>query len=247
MRRWRGELAPMSKQIHILGIVVLLALIASGCTNKGWEIVYAPQTGAPSGSVAWASQPMRSVTVFELADERPDKVNVGGEYNKFGTMVERYQSSKPVPQLITEAVIRNLESQGLTVLRSSGWTGDPRSLPDIVTDLALGGKIKVFWVERQPAGLYLPNAGWLGENTSSQASVAITIVAPDGAVLWEGDLVGIDTYRTSFGSSTPKKMLEKALAEAIDQLASNPQIEKHWYRPTVGDSTGYAPLVSLRF
>ncbi len=229
-----------------LRLVVLLATVTAfaGCTSVGWDIVYAPPT--PETNVAIASAPMKTVTVYDLADERPDKLNVGGEYNKLGTMVERYQSTKTASQLVTEAIISNLEAQGVKVIRSSGWDGTPRALSDVVTDLALGGKLKVFWVERQPAGVYLDYLGWSGANASSQVVASITIMAPDGMVLWQGDISGSDVFRTSFGAGDPKKMLEKALKDAVDSLANNQQIRQLWYASATPSKIAVR-LLAIRF
>lgn len=231
------------KRLIMYAVLLTCALSIIGCTDNGWEIVYEPPMSSDTG-VVLAATPMKTITVYDLVDERQDKVNVGGEYNMLGTMPTRYVSTKPATQIITEAIITNLESQGLLVIRSSGWNGDPRAIPDLVTDLALGGKLKVFWVERQPSGVYLSYFGWSGANASSQVIASITIMAPDGTVLWQGDISGSDTYRTQLGIGEPKKMLEKALADAVNQLSDDPQIRRLWYQ-SVGQAEAGKLLVAF--
>lgn len=213
----------------ICASVVVMGFMLSGCVtqalDQGWELSYTPP------DVNTAINP-RSITVYEFQDDRPEQSMVGGEYNALGTIVERYQTARPLTQIVTDAVVANLEAQGLRVVRSSGWNLSPQTLRNVATELAMGGKIRACWVERQPknyGGTYL---GFVGANMTANMNLHVAIASPSGKeILWEGDLVATDVYRHDYAAFTgnmpkPQEMLQKALQGAVDQLVTNRDIQQ---------------------
>lgn len=217
-----------SKWLACAAIVAIGAMLA-GCSamalDKGWELSYAPPETQP------IERPC-SITVFEFQDERPEQAIVGGEYNAMGTITERYQTARPLVQIVTDVVTANLEAQGFTVVRSSGWNLSPDALRSVATELALGGKIRACWVERQPKNYTGSSLGFVGANMTANVNLHVVIASPSGKeILWEGDLIAADTYRHNFavfaGSMPkPQKMLENALKGAVDQLVTNADIQR---------------------
>jgi uncharacterized lipoprotein YajG len=210
-------------------VILALGATLAGCTakavDKGWELCYEPPE-------MQATEEQCSITVYEFQDDRPEQAMVGCEYNAIGTIVERYQTARPIAQVVTDAIVSNLEAQGFTVVRSSGWNLSPDTLRSVATELALGGKIRACWVERQPKNYGGTYIGYLGANMTSNINLHVVIASPSGKeILWEGDLVASDTYRHDhaiFTDSMPKpqEMLENVLKEAVDQLATNLDIQR---------------------
>jgi len=199
-------------------LVIALGVATAGCKDSTKLVIeYSPAMEAtPNVSQA--------VTVFEFTDERLDQVSIGKTAVKdlFGTVFTYYQSARPVGRVVTDAVVRNLEAQGFRVVRSSGWNLDAATLRNVTTDLAAGGVIKVFWVES-------------GASSTQSATVNIHVVIADSlakTVLWEGDLVGYETFAlVTLGDSfkrrpKPDELLQKAFSTAIDELFYNPEIQR---------------------
>jgi len=217
-----------SKWLACVAIIAMGAMMA-GCTamalDKGWELSYVPPETQPI-------QEPRSITVYEFVDDRPEQAMVGGEYNAIGTITERYQTARPLVQVVTDAVTANLEAQGFTVVRSSGWNLSPDTLRSVATELALGGRIRACWVERQPKNYTGSTLGFVGANMTANVNLHVVIASPSGReILWEGDLVCADTYRHNFAAFAgsmpkPQAMLENALKGAVDQLVGNPDIQR---------------------
>jgi len=193
-----------SKWLACAAIIAVGAMLA-GCSavalDKGWELSYAPPDTQP------IERPC-SITVFEFQDDRPEQAIVGGEYNETGAITERYQTARPLARIVTDVVTANLEAQGFTVVRSSGWNLSPDTLRSVATELALGA------------------------NMTANVNLHVVIASPSGReILWEGDLMAADTYRHNFavfaGSMPkPQKMLENALKGAVDQLVTNADIQR---------------------
>ena len=97
-------------------------LLLAGCApdNTRLEFSYSP---APATMELEAGSPA-SVTVYEFGDDRQNQVYVGqamADYsNPLGSAVH-YQTARPVGQVVTNAIVRSLESQGFRVVRASGW------------------------------------------------------------------------------------------------------------------------------
>lgn len=204
-------------------LVLVAALITAGCSdNTRLEFSYSPAPAA----VASAPAAPRSVTVYEFGDARQNQVYVGEAKADYMNplAVVYYQMALPVGQVVTEAIVRNLESQGFNVVRASGWNLDPAGLRDIATELAVGGTVKAFWVEAEP---YF---------SSESALVNVHVVIADAAgkrVLWEGDIVGTETFNTNTFAKAfletrpdPAKLLQKAFSGAIDDLSTNLDIQR---------------------
>ena len=234
----------MFKWLACAAIIAMGAMMA-GCTamalDKGWELSYVPPETQPM-------EDPRSITVYEFMDDRPEQAMVGGEFNAIGTITERYQTARPLVQVVTDAVAANLEAQGFTVVRSSGWNLSPDALRNVATELALGGRIRVCWVERQPKNYAGSSLGFVGANMTANVNRHVVIASPSGKdILWEGDLVCADTYRHNFavfaGSMPkPQAMLENALRGAVDQLVGNPDIQRVLrpeVRPVFGWTTSF--------
>jgi len=209
----------------ICGGALMAGLLLAGCVpdNTRLEFAYSPAL-AVSEPVPDAP---KSVTVYEFGDERQNQAYVGQTLaNPWDRLshATHYQTARPVGQVVTDAIVRNLESQGFHVVRASGWNLDPATLRDVATGLAVGGKIKAFWVESAP---YF---------SSESALVNIRVVIADAAdkrILWEGDIIGSETFNTNtiekaFFATRPEppELLQKAFSGAIDELSKHPGIQR---------------------
>ena len=200
-------------------------LLLAGCApdNTRLEFSYSP---APATMELEAGSPA-SVTVYEFGDDRQNQVYVGqamADYSNPLVSAVHYQTARPIGQVVTDAIVRSLESQGFRVVRASGWNLDPATLRDITTELVVGGKVKAFWVEAAP---YF---------SSESALVNIRVVIAEAAgkrILWEGDIVGSETFNTntiekafSTKKPSPPELLQKAFSGAIDELSRHPDIQR---------------------
>jgi len=208
----------------ICASAVLFGLLQAGCTgDKGLDFSYSP---VPA-TVAPALGAPESVTVYEFTDNREQQTYVGQALADPYSPLQRtiyYQVSRPVGQIVTDAVVSNLESQGFRVIRASGWNLDPGTLYSVASELAVGGTVKAFWTEATP----------YYSSESAVVNIHVVIVdAPGKRVLWEGDIVGTETFRTDtianalFSSRPdPTQLLQKAFSGAIDELSTDPGIQR---------------------
>ncbi len=240
----------------VFGFILLIAvLLTTGCGTNGWDIQYRPNLydtpyfSFHEGEERFSDQ---TITVFDFLDDRINQTHVGVEYKKLNRAPQRFVASRPIGKTVTEAIATTLESMGYTVVRSSGWNLNPSDLKDLTTDLALGGKIKVFYAEKQPAGVNTYILGHSGINTYATVNLRVVVADPSmKKVLWEGDLIGTEVYQSvsTFGIGSPetKYMLEKAFAKAVIQLAEDPSLREVWRKAKRLDERKGLTLLEVRF
>lgn len=234
-------------QLVCLGALVIAV---SGC-SRGWDITYEPPE-PPAGAVyAAEARPNVAITVHEFRDVRPDPSHVGAivETGAFGVQRTTYHNTMhPVGTIVADAIAKQLEHQGFTVVRSHSPL-NPSTLRNVATELALGGEVKAFLV-RQVDRRSLPGHLAGGIVTTANVNIAVQVVTKDGELIWEGDLVGNRTHDgyqiLGIGGADPKTLLQEALADAVNELQEPHVRDQLMSHLSTGDKIKLA-LVTFRF
>jgi curli biogenesis system outer membrane secretion channel CsgG len=123
------------KRLSIAIVIGLSILALSGCafTQANLNVRYAEENAkkGPLSSV----RPL-SVEVGEFIDKRPETDKIGYKRNGFGQKTANIVTTKPVPQIVREAIL-------IEFLKNGHLTGGPDN------NVVLSGTITSFWFDCQ--------------------------------------------------------------------------------------------------
>ncbi|HEX3046774.1 MAG TPA: hypothetical protein VHY08_18615 [Bacillota bacterium] len=92
------------------------------------------------------SHPTIAVNLF--SDERETTDNTGAIYSRSGKRLESLVTDQNPAEILENNLIEQLQKAGYTVIRTAGWSLNADKIPTYLdTDLILGARMKVFWVE----------------------------------------------------------------------------------------------------
>jgi hypothetical protein len=187
-------------------LACLLALAAlGGCARRTLDIGYPEAAANPA---LLASVAPRRVVVAPVTDRRFDKSRIGSKPGDGKPIV----TSRPVPDIVHDALVVELNRNGHEVVAGPG-------------DLAIVADVEEFWLDA------------VGRSATTQyvGRVAIAVVIADGRT---GDrvvgrrFVGIRRRIADADSRDAwREVLDTALARAIHDLATDPDIALSLGRP----------------
>ena len=121
----------MRRRWLLLALLVGLGLAAGGCafTDATIKVAYAEPSRGALGAV-----PPRRVELGPIQDKRPETDKIGYKRNGFNQKTAKIQTTKPVPEIVREALAAELTKNGHVV-------GGPDS------ELVLSADITEFWLD----------------------------------------------------------------------------------------------------
>jgi hypothetical protein len=203
--------------------LIMLAALLAGCADLKVNLQYAPDAKIESLPASTAGGV--PVTVFRFADARGgegdkgDVYRVGGVYNGYGMRLAKIMSPTPWP----EALVRDLGA-GLTERGVKTVLVDDRIYEKgaaVTTPLVLTGEIHNFSTENRWAG-YL-----------AHVSGIVRLYDQSGALLSERSISARlrptdEEYQTSAGQQLLERMLNRAVAEFIRQVVTDPELTQRF-------------------
>jgi hypothetical protein len=183
--------------------IVLLSLLLptiSGCGTTGLDIHY-PE--ARVNRTLLASAPPRRVEITPVDDRRSDTARVGVKSKNTGDIV----TSRPVPDLVREALVLELSKNGHSVVSSD-------------RDVVLAATIEDFRLDEV--------TGYASRRYVGRVVIALNIVdGRSGEILLTRRYVGIkrrDIDKASEGARG--ETMDAALARTMHDLATDPELAK---------------------
>jgi len=188
---------------------IAVTVITSGCMmgTERIDVQYIP--GYQAEPLFFDQQP--SIAVNAIWDERPIKDRVGEGYAMYGNKVETWITKKAPTEILEEALIRQLQSMGFRVIRTSGWNLSVDSIPTYLnSDFVAGGRLRAFWVESRPGVL----------TVSINSRVTFDLIIADiqtGKVIWAGQFTGADKPESFLRlDQEMKNSLSRSLTQAVN-------------------------------
>lgn len=223
----------MTKIIRFFCLILLLVSLMA--TDSGYAVTRAITVEYLPGQLdnGWIKESVTkdhpTIAVNLFSDEREisdtEGNTIGAIYNRSGKAVETLVSNEKPADILEKALIEQLEKAGFIVIRTSGWNLNADTIPTYLhTDLILGGRIKVFWVESR--------AGLLTSTINSK--VVYDLILADlhnKKMIWTGQLTGNDTKKSLAHTSDYFWMdlqtcISNSLTEAINNFFQNEQAQK---------------------
>jgi hypothetical protein len=117
----------------VLTLIIGTAALASGCafTDATINVAY-PEARAGRGALG--TVPPRRIEIGTLVDRRPEPDKIGYKRNGFNQKTAKIQTSKPVPDIVREALAAELGKNGHVVGGAD-------------SELVLSGEISEFWFD----------------------------------------------------------------------------------------------------
>lgn len=206
--------------VYPLTVVVLtVALTASGCImgTEKIDVQYIP--GYDAEQMFFDHQP--SIALNTIWDERPIKDRVGEGYTMYGDKTETWVTEKAPTAILEEALLRQLQSIGFRVVRTSGWDLSAGSIPTYLnSDLIAGGRLRAFWVESRPGLL----------TVSVNSNVTFDLIIADiktGKIIWAGQFTGTDKPETIVRLNRDMEdSLSRSLTQAVNNAFSDESVRR---------------------
>jgi hypothetical protein len=129
----------------LLGVAVFLIVCLVGCAHPSYHVIsLRPQ---PTGEGKVSSQQVVGVLQFE--DSRTSPRLLGKRILSNGKEEQIVLDTASAAKIITDFLVKSLESRGIRVVQLSSWQADPQHLSDLPkeVDLAIAGKIEALEVE----------------------------------------------------------------------------------------------------
>ena len=190
-----GQLARRSSVL----LSVLLPII-SGCGTAGLDVHY-PE--ARVNRTVLASAPPRRVEVAPVADRRMDTTRIGVKLKNAGDIV----TSRPVADLVREALILELSKNGHSVVASA-------------RDVVLAATVEDFRLDEVP--------GYASTRYVGRVVIALNIVdGQSGEILLASRYVGITRRQIDKASEDAmRETMDAALARTMHDLATDPELAR---------------------
>ena len=190
-----GQLARRSSVL----LSVLLPII-SGCGSAGLDVHY-PE--ARVNRTVLASAPPRRVEVAPVADRRMDTTRIGVKLKNAGDIV----TSRPVADLVREALILELSKNGHSVVSSA-------------RDVVLAATVEDFRLDEV--------SGYASTRYVGRVVIALNIVdGQSGEILLASRYVGITRRQIDKASEDAmRETMDAALARTMHDLATDPELAR---------------------
>ena len=190
-----GQLARRSSVL----LSVLLPII-SGCGTAGLDVHY-PE--ARVNRTVLASAPPRRVEVAPVADRRMDTTRIGVKLKNAGDIV----TSRPVADLVREALILELSKNGHSVVASA-------------RDVVLAATVEDFRLDEV--------SGYASTRYVGRVVIALNIVdGQSGEILLASRYVGITRRQIDKASEDAmRETMDAALARTMHDLATDPELAR---------------------
>jgi len=178
---------------------VLLPII-SGCGTAGLDVHY-PE--ARVNRTVLASAPPRRVEVAPVADRRMDTTRIGVKLKNAGDIV----TSRPVADLVREALILELSKNGHSVVASA-------------RDVVLAATVEDFRLDEV--------SGYASTRYVGRVVIALNIVdGQSGEILLASRYVGITRRQIDKASEDAmRETMDAALARTMHDLATDPELAR---------------------
>jgi uncharacterized lipoprotein YmbA len=197
--------------------LILLAVLLAGCADLKVNLHYAPDTKIEALATGVP------VTVFRFVDARGgegdkgDVYRVGGVYNGYGMRLSKILSPTPWPDLLVQDLGAALTQRGVQSTLVADRTYDKGSA--VSTPLVLTVEIRNFSTENRWAG-YL-----------AHVSGIVRLYDQSGTLLSERPISARlrpteDEFKTITGQQLLEQMLNRAVAEFVRQVVTDPELSQ---------------------
>jgi uncharacterized lipoprotein YajG len=185
----------VSQAALLAGLLTLTTL--TGCARGTIDIRYP----AAAANTALLATVVSQVVVATVTDRRPDTSRIGARPGNGKPIV----TSRPVPDIVREALVAELRRNGHNVLAGPG-------------DVAVAADVEEFWLE----------AVGRADTTQYVGRVAITVVVADGHTghrLSKHRYVGIKRRIAEADARNAwREIMDAALARTIRDIATDPDL-----------------------
>jgi uncharacterized lipoprotein YajG len=203
------------KNIHWL--ITVIALLFTGCAEKGPVLLGNIKYQAPEKTVAGTPKTIVGVSPFK--DLRGATASVLGKRTIRNYIENDLVVQGTVADLVTAAFKDALRSRGFAVKDVPAWDMKAETIAGDGFDILIGGEIKTLWVEVTSEPL----------NVQERADVQLRVSAadPSGKTIFKTLNMNskLERQDVAFSFDAVERMLSEALSSAIDQLLKDDEFK----------------------
>lgn len=208
----------MIDHMNVRWLIAAMALLFTGCAEKGPVLLGNIRYEAPEKTVAGAPKTVVGVSPFK--DLRGAAASVLGKRTIRNYIDNDLVVQGTVADLVTAAFKDALKARGIAVKDAAAWDMKAETISGEGIDILIGGEIKTLWIEVTSQPL----------NVQERAEVQLRVSAagiPDQTIFKTLNMNSkVERQDLAFSFDAVEGLLSEALSKAIDQLLNDDEFKK---------------------